>query len=461
MDARELANLLGLAPTAPTNSKKAQAPEIENNGNHTHVFVMRKWDQEQGNRILAEYHEANELGLVGADALDDLFHCLFTQKPAKTSGCLDKVRQQFIEALLDTDEHEQTARQCRGNLVAADLAAIEYARQLNTLYRRQPNQNQPADSLESVMAAVKAAQTATNTVNELEDAVMALGMSGGGAGGGIGSENADEVTSSEDVRSVFQYLINNHEIRKILALAGKYRRAAQTSQRRKKLHGSDEVVGIHLDGDLNRVLPSELAALGDDELELVFLKNLVERQVICREMQATQPQGLGPVLVYLDESSSMEGDPTCHAKAFALAMAWIAKHQKRDCCLVAFSSTDRERAVTLPRSGWSQKDLLDWLDRFLRGGTSGEVPFRRVFDHHAQFQAKAAGKVDVIVVTDGQINVTAYEQSYNEWKKANQVECKVIAIDSNGETLRGVADEIHSISELSANSPAVVQCFQI
>jgi hypothetical protein len=61
---------------------------------------------------------------------------------------------------------------------------------------------------------------------------------------------------------------NDPVLRRIGELAGRYRRMAQSRQRRKVRHGLDDVVGVTLDGDLARVLPHELAKLVVPEFEL-------------------------------------------------------------------------------------------------------------------------------------------------------------------------------------------------
>jgi len=78
-------------------------------------------------------------------------------------------------------------------------------------------------------------------------------------------------------------------------------------------------------------LPVELARLADPEFELDALRRIVERQALCREHHAIEPVGKGPIIVVLDESGSMDGEKCHTAKALALALAWIARQQRRWC----------------------------------------------------------------------------------------------------------------------------------
>src|SRR5262245_62472889 len=108
------------------------------------------------------------------------------------------------------------------------------------------------------------------------------------------------------------------------------------------------MVGVVLGGDLGRLLPHELARLVIPELEDDVLRRLVEGQVMCREYRATEPVGKGPVIVCVDESGSMEGEKAHTAKALALALAWVARHQGRWCALVGYSGGSGEGLRALP-----------------------------------------------------------------------------------------------------------------
>src|SRR5688572_10143074 len=95
------------------------------------------------------------------------------------------------------------------------------------------------------------------------------------------------------VAALFKRVRNDPALRRICALAGRYRRVAQSRQRRKVTHGLDDMVGVELDGDVGRLVPSELARLCLPELELDTLRRLVERQAMCRQYQACEPVGKG------------------------------------------------------------------------------------------------------------------------------------------------------------------------
>src|SRR4029077_15252746 len=135
------------------------------------------------------------------------------------------------------------------------------------------------------------------------------------------------------------------------------------------------------------------------ELELDTLRRLVERQCMMRDMRSSEPVGKGPIVVSVDESGSMAGDKAHTAKALALAMAWVARMQKRWCALVAYSGDSGERLLPLPPGKWDEIALLEWLAAFIGCGSTIDVPVRELPDYYAQLRAPK-GKTDVLFLTD-------------------------------------------------------------
>src|SRR5262249_52952845 len=158
-------------------------------------------------------------------------------------------------------------------------------------------------------------------VKEYCDARDGLGMGEGAPG---------ERRNPKAVAEAYKRVRNNPTLRRIAEFAGRFRRVAQSKQRMKTVHGLDDVVGVEMGGDVARLLSHELAKLGIEELELDTLRRIAERQALCRDYSATEPAGKGPIIITLDESGSMTTTIDA-AKGLALALAWIARQQKRWC----------------------------------------------------------------------------------------------------------------------------------
>jgi hypothetical protein len=80
---------------------------------------------------------------------------------------------------------------------------------------------------------------------------------------------------------------------------------------------------------------------------------------------------MGPIVVSVDESGSMTGEKIEAAKGLALAMASIARAQKRPFLLCAWA--DQPEGGIRTASG-SADAIVEWLEGFFGGGTDLDGP---------------------------------------------------------------------------------------
>jgi uncharacterized protein with von Willebrand factor type A (vWA) domain len=302
-----------------------------------------------------------------------------------------------------------------------------------------------ADEMATLRAVGKAVAEAAKEVDELHEAAAALGMGVGTTGG----------HDPKAVAALFRRVRSDPALKRICDLAGRFRRVAQSKQRQKVTHGLDDVVGVEPGGDVGRLLPVELGKLMVPELELDTLRRIVERQAFCREHHAVEPVGKGPVIVCLDESGSMSGDRIHSAKALALALAWVARHQRRWCALVAYSGDTGERLLPLPPGRWDETKLLDWLTAFLGRGSEIDVPVRELPRMYQELKAPT-GVTDVIFVTDAVCRLpAAVTDAFLAWKRQAKARLVTLVLNTAAGDLAAVSDEIHLVHTLAPDADAV------
>ena len=277
------------------------------------------WAARRGREVLAESDRLRSLDL-GEHAVADFFGCAFEPEPRLHEACADPRRHAFITQMLETPEYRSLHTSTLLNALASSIATVAFAEQFAKLGKEEPTGKDPVEREMQVLRAVgRALAEATEEVEEAREASSALGMGPGSPAG----------NDPRAIAALYRRVRNDPTLRRICELAGRYRWVAQSRQRRKLAHGSDDVVGVVLDGDLGRVLPHELARLAIPEFEDDTLRRLVERQLTCRETRSTEPVAKGPIIVTVDESGSMGGEKGHTAKALALALAWIARRQRR------------------------------------------------------------------------------------------------------------------------------------
>ncbi len=149
-------------------------------------------------------------------------------------------------------------------------------------------------------------------------------------------------------------------------------------------HKSD-IVGITSGRSISDALPAELAMVGDEDMDGLFLRKFVTSnlQVFDSRSQMLSPlnkirvaraRRKGPMIVCLDTSGSMVGNPLKVAKSLLLRLLMIAEKEKRECYLIMFSVS----IVTFDLVKERQK-VMDYLSHYTSGGTNSTKMMEETF----------------------------------------------------------------------------------
>jgi len=464
MDPNELLKMLDLngKPARPPNtcstitSSKATQPESTEPKSPT-ALEVDEWGLRRGRDLIAE---SDRLKRSGTDefAAADFFGVAFDPNPSLMPSCTDPRRHQFIAQLLDTPEYHALHTETQLDDTAASIAAGHFAEQFAQL-KKEDKKEKPSGSdagamsgdgdlageMSALRAVGKAVAEAGKEVEELKESAAAMGMGPGQPG-------------SNDPRAIaalFKRVRGDSALRKICELAGRFRRVAQSKQRQKVSHGLDDVVGVEPGGDVGRLLPSELVKLMVPELELDTLRRIVEREALCREHHSVEPVGKGPIICVCDESGSMEGVRAHTAKALALALAWVARSQRRWCGLIAYSGGSGERLLALPPGRWNESRLCDWLSAFIGGGSDLDLPIEELPRMYREIGAPA-GITDLVMVTDAKCRIPAnLKYQFLDWRRVARVRAVCLVVGSTPGDLAHVCDEVHQVVALDPAGDAL------
>ena len=371
MDPADLLKMLDLNAKPPPTTETTSTAEgtTDPTSDRPTALDVDEWGLRRGRDLVAESERLKQAG-TDEFAAADFFTAAFDPDPRLLDGCADGRRHVFLSQLLGTPDYHSLHAATRLDDTASAIAAGHFAEQFSKLKKDDRTETGAAsttgDDLAGEMAALravgKAVTEARKEVDELREAATALGL-------GPGQPGANDPKA---IAELYKRVRSDPTLRRICELAGRFRRVAQSKQRMKAAHGLDDMVGVEPGGDIGRLLPSELVKLAVPELELDTLRRIVERQALCREHHSVEPVGKGPIIVVADESGSMEGAKVHTAKALTLALAWVARSQRRWCGLVAYSGGSGERLLTLPPGRWDESALCDWLSAFIGGGSDLE-----------------------------------------------------------------------------------------
>lgn len=272
----------------------------------------------------------------------------------------------------------------------------------------QPNPNttappQPTDA-ELRAALRRAARAARDAVQDAESQLEGVATPLGFSMPGTAIVRNTGPADLKAIRDAHSRLESSTRLRRVAELAGRLERIATAKQRSRVKPGVGEVHGIGLGSDLARLLPSELVALRRPRLRLAFLARLLEGRALTYAMTGREPQARGPIVVLLDESSSMRDyGKDIWSKAVCLALLATATRQKRAWHLVAFNG-DIVREVSVAAGRATPADIQQALDHRCEGGTDFSGPVLRAVD--LVHKSPTMRKADVVVITDGEDSLT-------------------------------------------------------
>ena len=369
-----------------------------------------------------------------------------------------------MQRLLESPEYQAMRQETMLHETCSEIAALSIAKQFAALRveRNADEQGSPPPGPNgqpgNIQGEVKMIRAVAEAVNEAAEKVSEVREAEAMVGHGPGAESK---LSAASIGKLVSRVRHSARLKRICELAGRYRRLAQSKQQAKQTHGYDDMVGVQLDGDVGRLVPTELAQLFDEDLELDAMRRIVERQAMCWEYRGVDQSAKGPIIVMVDESGSMSRHGKIEmAKALALALAYIARTQQRWCALVGWSSAGMVNSLALPPGAWNELYVLAWLEHFYDSGT--DVPLDDMPAIYAQTKAPV-GKTDVILITDDAVNIDDQGRDrFLAWKVASKTRMITLVIGGARQgDMATVSDEVHQINNLDVNEDAVSRVLSI
>ena len=405
--------------------------------------------------------------------LADAFSLFFSSSPLLNEQCSDKHKLEYFRSLLDTGDiiaqRQSTKYKTSRSLAAASAiteAYLDYVEDKNPQNpsgggTQEKHWSEQADesgdsgaSLEMDDVADKAAEAVDQQLDEIDDVANQFFPGDGHQECGYDSIDSDSLYKT------FSRIRSEPQLHDIAKYAGKYIQLAKSTRKSKSPYGAEDRNGIKLGKNPLHLTISEKGRASNSRMRLDLMRRMAENQAIVRNVHGYDSMGKGPIVVVLDESGSMTGRPIIHAKAIAMTFAWIARKQRRWCCMVSYEGGGRTKTLSLGTGAWNQSDMCDYLEEFLCGGGYVDLPIRELPDQIYPTLGAPKGKTDVIMISDGEYNLDNIDSShidrFNSWRKSEQATVTSICIRSRrADVLKSVSDTVHIIPELSESSKEI------
>ncbi len=181
--------------------------------------------------------------------------------------------------------------------------------------------------------------------------------------------------------------------------------------------------GITRSDDIARMLPQEAAYLGHPRLKLLWHARRAEQgllsyqvegvlsehrpEPLLRELEERRPRPAaerrrGPLIICLDTSASLHGEPERIAKAVCLEVLRLANQTQRRCLLYAFSGPGQVVEQELRLTPGGLREILRFLALSFHGGTDIRSPMTRAL---ARIREAHWQRADMLLISDGRFPV--------------------------------------------------------
>ncbi len=271
---------------------------------------------------------------------------------------------------------------------------------------QQEMSQQLADGMNPGEMLQKAQQETKDAKDNLEDLVA-------GPQAGSGKGEMEKIPLRTQLELAHQ-LKKKPQIKKVAEWAGRFKTIARKKQKSKSVD-SIERQGIKQGDNPELLLPTELAQLKNKTTRMDFLRRFAEKQTLQYATRGKEPTGKGPIVLCLDQSGSMTHRKE-EAAGFTLAIAMIARAQKRDFAYIPFESCVGETLV-FPKGKLNPNAIVKIATEFMSGGTNFQSPLQasiNIIEKRKRFK-----NADIVFVTDGQDRISEeFEASYARKKKA-------------------------------------------
>ena len=212
-----------------------------------------------------------------------------------------------------------------------------------------------------------------------------------------------EGPTSEEIQEVESRLLA-HVPKSLKKLARKIGRSGGTGASSGKSFSrasKSDISGITVGDDLNSLLPTEIAMLAEKGTQDIFYRNYAEKrlQVFASASSGERKKDHkdGPVIICLDTSSSMKGEPATIAKMLSIAVAIYAMRRKRRVMIIKYSySYECETFTSMKKDS---RKLLDFLRWHGTGGNDENRMFTYLFEKRLP-QEPAYDTADILCISD-------------------------------------------------------------
>ena len=212
-------------------------------------------------------------------------------------------------------------------------------------------------------------------------------------------------------------------------------------------------VGITQGRDLRKLTNNSKRLLLNKTTRRIFSYKFLQAELDITKFEGENPKNRGPIMVLIDESSSMGGKRNLLARSIAIAMIHLSFKENRDLTIIGFNGRVTDTHSIKSGKCYHYERLINKNElvmaiasRTPSGGTNFNAPISLALDKNP-----LAEKADLIMVTDGEGLISdPVMESIKEFK-AKGMQFYSILLGSRPGVLESISDQIVDLEKLASN----------
>lgn len=414
--------------------------------------------------------------------LGDVWACLYKMKPEIRKGEIDSRLQlnlHFIQQIMAHEQFVSFRRVTRLDDFVSAIGAIKFGEMINRWLTELRDADKDFDrmfvpnnsrcewerlddrELHVIEVAVdRSVDENSNRFNDMIAAVMQeskwLKFQLQSLLGGLKSGDGEASLKKVPLRHQFiiaDKMMENKQLKEIAEWAGRFKQIARTKQRTTTLE-SVEKSGVTIGNSIDALVPIEYSYYSHPLTKTDFLRRLAEGQTLQYEQQGREVLGRGPIVLCLDQSDSMSG-LDAPSKGFSLALLAIAKKQRRDFCVLLFSTTTR--MFIYKKGKVKVPEVVKLTKTYLGGGTNFSCVLEEAVAVMKESRFRAA---DLILVTDGEDEVDeSFLTTFQQAKEEKGFQVLSLVLGQACESVKNFSDRVVQITDY--NDEGIFTAFEV
>jgi len=201
----------------------------------------------------------------------------------------------------------------------------------------------------------------------------------------------------KNYREVASADVDTESVKRIAKLAGRMYTAMRGGASSPLLNTPAEVCNVIQGSDVSKMIAGELGLLGVPVLCDLQMMRIVGHKATIYQTKGTEKKSKGPLVLVADESGSMHGHRHEWAAAAMIALARVAKDEKRLVSVVHFS----ESVMVQDLDPGNPSEVTKLIKTHLGGGTDIARALRATVRKVTELRKKSGALADAVLITDG------------------------------------------------------------